>query len=106
MAVGNALNLVEALPLVVFRDLRILQQLLQAIVRVAPDGTIDTVIEMPASNVTTCTFGGERLNTLYVTSAAAGTQGEDLAGGLFAIETDVCGQPENRFSISSHYPQV
>ena len=70
------------------------------IVRVAPDGTIDTVIEMPASNVTTCTFGGKGLNTLYVTSAAADTQGEELAGGLFAIETDVCGQPENRFSIS------
>ena len=70
------------------------------IVRVAPDGAIDTVVEMPASNVTTCTFGGDDLRTLYVTSAAAETQGEELAGGLFAIETDVCGQPENRFLIS------
>jgi sugar lactone lactonase YvrE len=70
------------------------------IVRVAPDRTIDTVIEMPVSNVTTCTFGGEDLKTLYVTSAAAETHGEELAGGLFAIETDVCGLPENRFSIS------
>jgi sugar lactone lactonase YvrE len=69
------------------------------IVRVAPDGTIDTVIEMPISNVTTCTFGGKDLHTLYVTSASAESHGEDLAGGLFAIETDVCGQAENRFSI-------
>ncbi|HEY5255868.1 MAG TPA: SMP-30/gluconolactonase/LRE family protein [Acidobacteriaceae bacterium] len=70
------------------------------IVRVAPDGTIDTVIQMPVQNVTTCTFGGENLTTLYVTTASAESRGEDLAGGLFAIETDVCGQPENRFSIS------
>jgi sugar lactone lactonase YvrE len=70
------------------------------IVRVAPDRSIDKIIEMPVSNVTTCTFGGEDLRTLYVTSAAAETHGEELAGGLFAIETDVCGLPENRFSIS------
>jgi sugar lactone lactonase YvrE len=70
------------------------------IVRVAPDRTIDTVIEMPVSNVTTCTFGGKDLRTLYVTSAAADTHGEELAGGLFAIETDVCGLSESRFSIS------
>jgi sugar lactone lactonase YvrE len=69
------------------------------IVRVAPDGTIDSVIEMPISNVTTCTFGGRGLNTLYATSASAESHGEELAGGLFAIETDVCGQAENRFSI-------
>ena len=31
------------------------------IVRVAPDGAIDMVIEMPVQNVTTCTFGGENL---------------------------------------------
>jgi sugar lactone lactonase YvrE len=70
------------------------------IVRVAPDGTIDTVIQMPVQNVTTCTFGGKDLTTLYVTTACAESPGEELAGGLFAIETDVCGQPENRFSIS------
>jgi len=69
-------------------------------VRVAPDGSVDTVIEFPVSNVTTCTFGGEDLTTLYVTSASGESQGEELAGSLFAIETDVCGQPENRFSIS------
>ena len=41
-----------------------------SIVRVSPDGAIDRVIEMPVSNVTTCTFGGPDLTTLYVTSAA------------------------------------
>ena len=53
---------------------------------------------MPVSNVTTCTFGGPGLTTLYVTSAALGTMpAERFGGGLFAIETSVKGQPENRF---------
>jgi sugar lactone lactonase YvrE len=68
------------------------------IVRVAPNGVIERVIEMPVSNVTTCTFGGPDLTTLYVTTAALGTPpGERFAGGLFTIETDVQGLPENRF---------
>jgi len=68
------------------------------IVRVAPDGAIDRVIEMPVSNVTTCTFGGPDLMTLYVTSAGLGTPpGERFGGGLFTIETNIQGQPENRF---------
>lgn len=68
------------------------------IVRVAPDGVIDRVIEMPVSNITTCTFGGPDLTTLYVTSAGMAS-GEQLGGGLFAIETNIQGQPENRFRV-------
>jgi sugar lactone lactonase YvrE len=68
------------------------------IVRVAPDGTIDTVIEMPVTNITTCTFGGAERNILYVTTAAAeAPANEKLAGGLFALRTKVRGQAENRF---------
>lgn len=68
------------------------------IVRVAPDGTIDRVIDMPVSNITTCTFGGAELRTLYVTSAAS-DQGERLAGSLFAISVDVPGMDENIFRL-------
>lgn len=72
------------------------------ILRVAPDGKIERVIEMPVSNITTCTFGGPDLTTVYVTTAAMGTMpSERLAGGLFAIETDVKGLPENRFRASA-----
>ena len=39
------------------------------IVRVAPDGKIDRVIEMPVNRPTNCTFGGPDGNVLYVTSA-------------------------------------
>ena len=41
------------------------------IVRVSPDGKIDRVIEMPVKNITTCTFGGADLKTLFVTTASA-----------------------------------
>jgi len=71
------------------------------VVRVAPNGTIDKIIEIPAENVTTCTFGGPDLTTLYITTAAADRAPEDrLAGSLFAIETGVRGMPENIFSLS------
>jgi sugar lactone lactonase YvrE len=70
------------------------------IVRVAPDGKIDRVIEMPVRNVTTCTFGGPDLRTLYVTTASNdAAPGDRLAGGLFAVETEIAGQPENRFTV-------
>lgn len=72
------------------------------IVRVAPDGAIDRVIEMPTANITSCTFGGGNYRTLYATSASLGAPpGDRLAGGLFAIQTEVAGQPENRFRIGS-----
>jgi sugar lactone lactonase YvrE len=60
------------------------------------------VIEMPVKNVTTCTFGGPDLKTLYVTTARIESPaGDRLAGGLYAIPTKVAGQPENVFKISA-----
>jgi sugar lactone lactonase YvrE len=70
------------------------------IVRVAPDGQIDRVVEMPVKNVTTCTFGGPDRKTLYVTTASIEAPPEDrLAGGLYSIDTEVAGQTENRFCV-------
>jgi Gluconolactonase len=72
------------------------------IVRVAPDGQIDRVIEMPVKNITTCTFGGPDLKTLYVTTARIESPaGDRLAGGLYAIPNEVAGQPENVFKIAA-----
>jgi sugar lactone lactonase YvrE len=56
------------------------------------------VIPFPALNVTSCTFGGEGLTRLYVTSARVKVTDEQLAqypfsGGLFCIETDIEGMP-------------
>jgi sugar lactone lactonase YvrE len=70
------------------------------VVRIAPDGSVDTVVEMPVSNVTTCAFGGSDGSTLYVTTASlAAPASERLAGSLFAIETETRGLDENRFRI-------
>ena len=70
------------------------------IVRVAPDGKIDCIIDMPVKNITTCTFGGTDRKTLYVTTASleAGP-GDRLAGGLYAVQCEASGQAENRFHV-------
>ncbi len=70
------------------------------VVRVAPDGKVDRVIEMPCGNVTTCTFGGPGLKTLFITTAAAGrAPHERLAGSLFALQSPVPGLPERVFRL-------
>lgn len=66
-------------------------------------GTLLARIALPASQVTSCAFGGPKLRTLYVTTAAVGLDAaqrsrEPLAGGLFAIELDVAGLPAQRFA--------
>ena len=70
------------------------------IVRVAPGGEIDRIIELPVENVTTCAFGGADATTLFVTTARAeAARWNRWEGGLFAIRTDIPGQSENRFAI-------
>ncbi|SDI56505.1 SMP-30/gluconolactonase/LRE family protein [Natribacillus halophilus] len=59
-------------------------------------------IDVPASQVTSCTFGGPDLKTLYITTArknltATDLEKEPLAGGLFAYETNVRGLPAYTF---------
>jgi sugar lactone lactonase YvrE len=66
------------------------------VVRYAPDGRVDRVIEMPVSQPSCCTFGGPDLATLYVTSASEYLTEEEfaqqpLAGSLFAIDVGVRG---------------
>lgn len=69
-----------------------------SIVRVAPDGTISRIVDMPVTNITTCTFGGPDLKTLFVTTASVmAPASERLAGSLFALRVDVPGLAENRF---------
>jgi sugar lactone lactonase YvrE len=68
------------------------------VVRVAPDGRIDRIVDVPAHNVTSCAFGGADLHTLYITTAGADAPpGDRLGGSLFALRTGVAGLSENRF---------
>lgn len=71
------------------------------IVRMATDGHIDRVLEMPVQNITTCTFGGPDLKTLFITTASiVSPPGNRLAGSLFAVDVAVPGMAENRFQIA------
>lgn len=73
------------------------------ITRYAPDGRVDRVITLPVQRPTSCTFGGEDLSILYVTSASLNlTEAQwataPLAGSIFAIDTGFKGLPEPRFA--------
>jgi sugar lactone lactonase YvrE len=69
------------------------------VARFAPDGRLDGIVEVPATQVTSCAFGGDDLRVLYVTTARQRLSDEELAaqplaGALFAIEPGVRGLPE------------
>ena len=72
--------------------------------RYSPDGQEMMRIKMPVPRPTSCCFGGENLDTLYVTSASVRLNAEVLAsaplsGSLFAIRIPgVRGLPETIFS--------
>jgi len=71
-----------------------------SVVRFAPSGEVDRVVEMPVENITSCVFGGSSLRTLFVTTAASsGSESASLAGGVFAFEPGVRGLPENLFRL-------
>jgi D-xylonolactonase len=58
--------------------------------RYHPDGRLAERIAFPVKNVTSCVFGGERLDRLFATSARVGLDAQalaeqPLAGGLFEI---------------------
>lgn len=55
-------------------------------------------INVPAPNVSSCAFGGDNLETLYITTARAGMTPDKLkefphSGGLFAVRPGVKGVP-------------
>jgi sugar lactone lactonase YvrE len=67
------------------------------IIRIAPDGRVDRVVDLPAKNPTTCAFGGPSLDTLYITSARSAQR---LSGSVFALKPGPKGIPAGRFRIS------
>ncbi|RZI30814.1 SMP-30/gluconolactonase/LRE family protein [Pseudomonas orientalis] len=67
------------------------------LLRLAPDGEVDRIIELPVSRPTSCVFGGADLTTLYITSAAS-PLGHPLDGAMLAIDVDVPGKPCTRFA--------
>ncbi len=73
------------------------------ITRYSPVGEILQVIPMPVLNITSCTFGGSQLDTLYITTARLHNSAEaletyPLAGSLFAFKPGVTGLPTPLFA--------
>ncbi|PXX98650.1 SMP-30/gluconolactonase/LRE family protein [Halomonas sp. LBP4] len=71
--------------------------------RFRPDGGLDETLTLPASRVTSCTFGGPRLDQLFITSAAVERDEEGLAGGLFRVKPCVSGVMPAAYRMSTEY---
>jgi sugar lactone lactonase YvrE len=76
------------------------------VVRYAPDGRVDRVIELPAERPTCCAFGGPNLDVLYVTTASqwmteCEKAAQPMAGALLAIDAAVRGLPEPRLAAKT-----
>ena len=72
------------------------------ITRYSPQGEALQIIPMPVPNVTCCTFGGQGLDTLYITTARYLLSPEQvsqypLAGSLFSCKPGVTGMPTPYF---------
>jgi D-xylonolactonase len=64
--------------------------------RFTPDGQLDRSIALPASQITSCTFAGPKLDRMFVTSAADGVD-EPHAGMLFEVDPGCRGLPTRLF---------
>lgn len=64
------------------------------VVRYAPDGRVDEVLELPVAKPTSVAFAGPRLDTLVVTSANTGDGDGELAGSVFLLDAGVTGIAE------------
>ncbi|MEH1868843.1 MAG: SMP-30/gluconolactonase/LRE family protein [Nostoc sp.] len=72
------------------------------VIRFNPNGEEILRIKLPVQLPTSCTFGGEDLQTLYITTASVGLSQAEIeksfySGDLFALQTDVTGLPTYNF---------
>jgi len=65
----------------------------------SPDAELLESIPLLVSQVTSCTFGGPDLCTLFITSASRGLRAgaEPLAGAVFAVDLPIGGSAAQRF---------
>jgi sugar lactone lactonase YvrE len=72
------------------------------VIRFNPKGEEVLRIKLPVQVPSSCTFGGEDLKTLYITTASVGLSQADIeksfySGDLFALQTDITGLPAYAF---------
>jgi L-arabinonolactonase len=73
------------------------------VVRIAPDGSLDRIIEVPVWKPTCCAFGGPDLDTLFITTSRLMSDEKSLkkepeSGGLFAVKPGVHGVLDTPFN--------
>jgi sugar lactone lactonase YvrE len=73
------------------------------VVRYNPEGKVDREFRLPVPNPTSCTFGGAKLDELYITSASLGLSPEEKkqhaqSGDLFCLKAGITGMDEPRFA--------
>ncbi|MGW8443691.1 SMP-30/gluconolactonase/LRE family protein [Paenibacillus sp. S33] len=62
-------------------------------------GEVIAEVSLPVNCVTSCAFGGEHLDELYITTAQDDDSADQpLAGGLFMVKTGVKGTPTSYFN--------
>jgi len=67
-----------------------------AVIQLSPSGKLLQEIKLPASRITSCTFGGRDLTKLFITTASMGVD-EQLAGSIFVVDTNTQGRHANLF---------
>jgi sugar lactone lactonase YvrE len=72
------------------------------VVRLTPEGEVDRTVRLPGTQVTTCTFGGPDLRTLFIAVSPNGLapESEDArkSGYIFSLETGAQGLPTHEFA--------
>lgn len=76
-----------------------------SVARITPAGEVDRVVELPVEKPSMPAFGGDRLDTMFVTSIRTGVRppvaGQPLAGALLVVDVGASGIPEPLFAARS-----
>lgn len=69
------------------------------VVRYLPDGSVDQILEVPATKPTCPAFAGPGLDLLFITTAAFGADGNGRHGGsILVYDSEVAGIPETPYA--------
>jgi sugar lactone lactonase YvrE len=78
-----------------------------AVRRYSPGGEVVGQVDLPVTQVTSCAFGGEAMDVLYITTARMGDgrpltsaelEAQPNAGDVFVVQTDVVGMVPHHFA--------
>ena len=68
--------------------------------RYTADGVLDEIVDLPVTKVTACTFGGPKLDELFITTSREGLEADEepSAGSLFRARVGIKGLPVREFA--------